>query len=163
MSRIVHGTFALFMKICNYVCLSGELDWRKVVFGTYASCYLFCHRDHASFLVKAILSYIFIIAHQESFSTHVYSLLWLRPSVALIRDLWAENSDHVTHSEKNLQILMYCFSTSCDEFELTMSFKRTIVMLQTALGRPCISSSISVKGKRLKVVDTFISIGSNII
>ena len=83
--------------------------------------------------------------------------------MTLIRQLlYADDCDLVTHTDRDLQLLMDCFSAACDEFGLTISLKKTVVMLQQAPGKPYIPPSIYVKGKKLKVVDTFIYLGSTL-
>ena len=83
--------------------------------------------------------------------------------MTLIRDLlFADDCDLVTHTERDLQLLMDCFSAACDEFSLTLNLKKTVVMLQPATGKPYIPPSIYVKGKKLEVVDTFVYLGSTL-
>lgn len=49
--------------------------------------------------------------------------------VALIRDLlYTDDCDLVTHSERDLQLLMDCFSITSDGFGLTIRLKKTVVM-----------------------------------
>ena len=67
--------------------------------------------------------------------------------MTLIRDLlYTDDCDFVTHTDMDLQLLMDCFSTACDEFGLTISLKTT-VMLQPAPGEPYIPPLIYIKGK----------------
>ena len=82
--------------------------------------------------------------------------------MALIRDLYNDDCGLVTHTEKDLQLLMDCFSAACDQFGMTISLKKTIVMHQPAPGKPYVSTSVYVKSKKLEVVDTFVYLGSTL-
>ena len=83
--------------------------------------------------------------------------------IALIRDLlYADDCDLVTQTEKYLQLLMDCFSTACDQFGMTITLKKTVVMHQPAPGKPYVPPSIYVKGKKLEVVDKFVYLGSTL-
>ena len=45
--------------------------------------------------------------------------------MALIRDLlYADDCDLVTHTEKDVQLFMDCFSAAGDQFSMTISLKR---------------------------------------
>ena len=66
----------------------------------------------------------------------------------------------VSHSERDMQDIMNCFSTACEAFGLTISIKKTKVMFTPAPGAPYIESNIYVRERRLDVVDTFVYLGS---
>ena len=53
------------------------------------------------------------------------------------------------------------FSMACDNFGLTFSTKKTVVMHQQAPGKPYVEP-ITIKGQRLKVVEKFTSLGSTV-
>lgn len=61
----------------------------------------------------------------------------------------------ITYSEMNLKLLMDCFSPDCDEFGLTISLKKTVVMHQPAPVKTCDPTSIHVNSKGFEVVYTF--------
>ena len=71
-------------------------------------------------------------------------------------------SDLLTHTERDLQLLMDCFSALCDEFGLTINLKKNIVMLQPAPGKPCIPPLTYIKGRKLEVIDTFVYLGKTL-
>lgn len=79
-------------------------------------------------------------------------------SVALIHDLlYANDCDHVTYSERDLQLLMDRFSITCDEFRLTINLKKTVAMLQPTLGK--LHPTIDIQ---LEVVDTFVYLSNTL-
>jgi Reverse transcriptase (RNA-dependent DNA polymerase) len=83
--------------------------------------------------------------------------------LVLIRDLlYADDCDLVAHSEADLQLLMDCFSTSCSEFGLSINLKKTVVMLQPAPRKVYVPPSVFVNGTKLKVVDSFVYLGSTL-
>ena len=53
-------------------------------------------------------------------------------------------------------------SDSCDSYDLTISIKKTGVVYQPALAKPYKEPTITVKGQRLQVVDTFTYLGSTL-
>ena len=53
-------------------------------------------------------------------------------------------------------------SDSCDNYDLTISIKKTEVVYQPAPGKPYKKSTITVKGQRLQVVDKFTYLGSTL-
>ena len=53
-------------------------------------------------------------------------------------------------------------SDSCDNFDLTISIRKTEVMYQPAPGKPYKEPTITVKGQRLQVVDKFTYLGSTL-
>ena len=83
--------------------------------------------------------------------------------MALIRALlYADDCNLVTHTEKDLQLLMDCFSAACGQFGVIISLKDTVVMHQPASGKPYVPPSIYVISKKLEVVDTFVYLGSTL-
>ena len=53
----------------------------------------------------------------------------------LVRELlYDDDADFVSHSERDMQDIMNCFSTACDAFGLTISIKKTKVMFTPAAG-----------------------------
>ena len=53
-------------------------------------------------------------------------------------------------------------SDSCDNYDLTISIKKTEVVYQPAPGKPYKEPSITVKGQRLQVADKFTYLGSTL-
>ena len=51
---------------------------------------------------------------------------------------------------------------SCDNYDLTISIKKTDVVYQPAPGKPYKEPTITVKGQRLQVVDKFTYLGSTL-
>lgn len=82
-------------------------------------------------------------------------------SHALIRDfLYADDCDLVAHTEQDLQNLINCFDKSCKAFGLEMNLKKTEVMLQVSPGKDYVKPRIFVETHELKVVESFIYLGS---
>ena len=81
----------------------------------------------------------------------------------LVREfLYADDADLVAHTEQEMQTIMDLFSNACTAFGLTISLKKTVVMFAPAVGQAYIEPNILVQGKRLKVVDSFVYLGSTI-
>ncbi|CAH1247554.1 SSTR2 [Branchiostoma lanceolatum] len=77
----------------------------------------------------------------------------------LLRELlFADDAALASHSEQGLQRLLDCFSSTCHEFSLTISIKKTVVMAQNAPSPPL----ITVNGSRLVVVEKFTYLGSTV-
>ena len=53
-------------------------------------------------------------------------------------------------------------SDSCDNYDLTISIKKTEVVYQPAPGKPYKEPTITMKGQRLQVVDKFTYLGSTL-
>ena len=51
-------------------------------------------------------------------------------------------------------------SDSCDNYDLTISIKKTEVLYQPAPGKPYKEPTVTVKGQQLQVVDKFTYLGS---
>ena len=61
----------------------------------------------------------------------------------LVRELhYADDADFVSHSERDMQDIINCFSTACDAFGLTTSIKKTKVMFTPAPGAPYIEPNV---------------------
>ena len=81
----------------------------------------------------------------------------------LIRELlYADDADFVAHAEHDMQLIMDLLSRACQAFGLTISIKKTKVMLTTPPGQPYVEPNIFVNGERLEVVDSFIYLGSTL-
>ena len=65
-------------------------------------------------------------------------------------------------SEADMQRSADIFSEACDNFDLTISTKKTEVMHQPAPGKPYVEPKISIKGQRLNAVDKFTYLGSTL-
>ena len=77
----------------------------------------------------------------------------------LIRDmLFADNAAVVTHTQKELQSLIDCFSQACKDFGLTISLKKTIVLGQNTEAPPV----ITIDDYELDAVSQFTYLGSTI-
>lgn len=77
----------------------------------------------------------------------------------LIRDLlFADDAAIVSHTSQGLQRLLDDFSKACDAFGLTISVKKTEVLVQNVTSTP----SINVNNQTLNVVDKFKYLGSTI-
>ena len=83
--------------------------------------------------------------------------------ISLIRDLlYADDCDLLTHTEQDLQNLMNLFSSACKILGLEISFKKTVIMFQPAPGNAYIEPSIFVDNTKLKLVDSFVYLGSTL-
>ena len=71
--------------------------------------------------------------------------------------LFADDAAFVTHTEEELQSLMDRFSKTCQDFGLTISIRKTNVMVQGAD-----PPNIYINGTKLDVVDQFTYLGSTI-
>ena len=77
--------------------------------------------------------------------------------VVLIRELlFADDAALTSHSEAGLQRLVDKLSAACKEFGLTISLKKTNIMVQGAESSP----SIKIGDTRLDLVDSFTYLGS---
>ena len=61
-----------------------------------------------------------------------------------------------------MQHEMDCFSRACDNFDLTLSTKKTEVMFQPMPGQPYQDPHIMVRGQELRAVDSFTYLGSTL-
>ena len=65
-------------------------------------------------------------------------------------------------TEEKMQKGVDQVSDSCDSYDLTISIEKTEVVYQPAHGKPYKEPTITVKGQRLQVVDTFTYLGSTL-
>ena len=78
---------------------------------------------------------------------------------ALIRDmLFADDATVMTHTQRELQLLMDCFSQACKDFGLIISLKKTNILGQDIPAPPV----ITIDDYELKVVHQFMYLGSTI-
>ena len=78
---------------------------------------------------------------------------------ALIRDmLFADDATVMTHTQRELQLLMDCFSQACKDFGLIISLKKTNVLGQDIPAPPV----ITIDDYELKVIHQFMYLGSTI-
>ena len=76
-------------------------------------------------------------------------------SVGLDELLYADDMDKNASSEAKMQRAMDQVSQSCDNYDLTISTKKTEAVHQTAPGKPYNERTTTVNCKKLKVVDQF--------
>ena len=69
----------------------------------------------------------------------------------------ADDMDENASSEAKMQRAMGQVSQSCDNYDLTISTKKTEVVHQHAYRKPYNEPTITVNGQKLKVVDKFTS------
>ena len=80
---------------------------------------------------------------------------------ALVRDfLFADDCALASHTEEDLQRLADCFSTAAKAFGLTISIKKTEVLLQSAPGSCKPEPAIRIDSNALKNVEDFTYLGS---
>lgn len=147
------------VAVDKYLPTWGNIQQSKVIFWNLAIFVIyFAIVTIQGFFRKLMLAY----TTSELFHIRRFAGVPQTP-VDLIPDpLYAGDCDLVTHSERHLQFLMDCSSSTCDEFGLTLSPYKAVVILQPAPRKPCIPLSIYVKGKRLEVVDMFVYLGSTL-
>ena len=81
----------------------------------------------------------------------------------IVRELlYADDADLVTHTEEEMQKIMDKLSSACTAFELTISPKKTYAMYTPPIGLPYVEPNIMVEGKKLKVTDSFVYLGSTL-
>jgi len=76
--------------------------------------------------------------------------------------LFADDCALKASSEQEMQHSMDHFSAACDAFGLTISIKKTEVMYQPVPHKAYSEQTITVKGEKLKAVDTFTYLGSTL-
>ena len=76
--------------------------------------------------------------------------------------LYADDMAKGAPTEEKMQKGVYQVSDSCDNYDLTISIKKTEVVYQPAPGKPYKEPTITVKGQRLQVVDKFTYLGSTL-
>ena len=78
---------------------------------------------------------------------------------ALIRDmLFADDAAVMTHTQRELQLLMDCFSQACKDFGLIISLKKTNILGQDIPAPPV----ITIDDYELEVIHQFTYLGSTI-
>ena len=78
---------------------------------------------------------------------------------ALIRDmLFADDAAVITHTQRELQLLMDCFSQACKDFRLIISLKKTNILGQDIPAPPV----ITIDDYELEVIHQFTYLGSTI-
>ena len=78
---------------------------------------------------------------------------------AFIRDmLFADDATVMRHTQRELQLLMDCFSWACKDFELIISLKKTNVLGQDIPAPPV----ITINDYELEVIHQFTYLGSTI-
>ena len=76
--------------------------------------------------------------------------------------LYVDDMDKNASTEAKMQRAMDQVSQSCDNYDLTISTKKTEVVHQPAPGKPYNEPTITVNGQKLKVVDKFTYLGSTL-
>ena len=76
--------------------------------------------------------------------------------------LYADDMDKNANTEAKMQRAMDQVSQSCDNYDLTISTKKTEVLHQPAPGKPYNEPTITVNGQKLKIVDKFTYLGSTL-
>ena len=76
--------------------------------------------------------------------------------------LYADDLAENAKSEEKMQGAVDCMSKACDNFQLTISTKKTEVVHQPAPGKPYSEPTITVNGQKLQVVDKFTYLGSTL-
>ena len=81
----------------------------------------------------------------------------------IVRELlYADDADLVAHTEEEMQKTMDKLSSACTAFGLTISLKKTYAMYTPPIGLPYVEPNIMVEGKKLKVTDSFVYLGSTL-
>ena len=76
--------------------------------------------------------------------------------------LYADDLAENAKSEEKMQGAVDRMSKACDNFQLTISTKKTEVVHQSAPGKPYSEPTITVNGQKLQVVDKFTYLGSTL-
>ena len=76
--------------------------------------------------------------------------------------LYADYMNKNGSSEAKMQTAMDQVSQSCDNYDLTISTKKSKVLRQPAPGKPYNQPTITVDGQKLKVDDKFTDLGSTL-
>ena len=76
--------------------------------------------------------------------------------------LYADDRAENAKSEEKMQGAVDRMSKACDNFQLTISTKKTEVVHQPAPGKPYSEPTITVNGQKLQVVDKFTYLGSTL-
>ena len=76
--------------------------------------------------------------------------------------LFADDMANGATTKEKMQKGVDQVSDSCDNYDLTISIKKTEVVYQSAPGKPYKEPTVTVKGQRLQVVDNFTYLGSTL-
>ena len=76
--------------------------------------------------------------------------------------LYADDLAENDKSEEKMKGAVYRMSKACDNFQLTISTKKTEVVHQPAHGKPYSEPTITVNGQKLQIVDKFAYLGSTL-
>ena len=101
------------------------------------------------------------------FDGNIFNLRRLQANTKVQTDvldelLYADDMDKNASTEAKMQRAMDQVSQSCDNYDLTISTKKTEVVHQPAPGKPYNEPTITVNGQKLKVVDKFTYLGSTL-
>ena len=101
------------------------------------------------------------------FDGNVFNLRRLQAKTKVQTDvldelLYADDMDKNANTEAKMQRAMDQVSQSCDNYDLTISTKKTEVVHQPVPGKPYNEPTITVNGQKLKVVDKFTYLGSTL-
>ena len=98
------------------------------------------------------------------FDGNIFNLRRLQAKTKVQTDelLYADDMDKNARSEAKVQRAINQVSQSCDNYDLTISTKKTEVVHQPAPGKPYNEPTITVNGQKLKVVDEFTYLGSTL-
>ena len=76
--------------------------------------------------------------------------------------LFADDMAKGAPTDEKMQKGVDQISDSCDNYDLTISIKKTEVVYQRTPGKPYKEPTITVKGQRLQIVDKFTYLGSTL-
>ena len=101
------------------------------------------------------------------FDGSIFNLRRLQAKTKVSKDfindlLFADDCALNATTETDMQRSTDTFSAACDNFGLTISTKKTEVMLQPAPGKLYVEPNITIKGQRLNAVDKFTYLGSTL-
>ena len=127
-------------------------------------------------LFSMMFSVVLMDAFQDSdtgfpmryrFDGNIFNLRRLQAKTKVQTDvldelLYADDMDKNASTEAKMQRATDQVSQSCDNYDLTISTKKTEVVHQPAPGKPYNEPTITVNGQKLKVVDKFTYLGSTL-
>ena len=127
-------------------------------------------------LLRMIVSAMLVDACQDSdtgisiryrFDGNIFNLRRLQAKTKVQTDglddlLYADDMDKNASSVAKMQKAMDQVSQSCDNYDFTVSRKKTEVVHQPAPGKPYNKPNVSLNGQKLKVVDKFTYLGSTL-
>ena len=76
--------------------------------------------------------------------------------------IYADDMEKNAKTDKKMHDAMDRVSQACDNYDVTVSTKKTEVVYQPAPGKPYSETTITVNGQRLQVVDKFTYLGSTL-